>query len=94
MLVVIDASANYCIPIAVSHDRRLGSISVIGLIELRFGLPLDRLQRLPKAYRPTDHDGITSWFLRSITLKRRLSPAVSREESERVLRYWRMWSSP
>jgi len=58
-----------------------GSNSDIAPIGLRFGLPVDRRQRLPKVYRRRDHDSINYCFPSEISLQRRLPPAVLGEES-------------
>src|ERR1017187_460771 len=72
-------------PLSGNVDVGSGSNSVIAPIGLRFGLPLDRRQRLPKVYRSTDHGHVTVRFPCRKTLQRRLPPAVSGEESGRLL---------
>jgi len=50
------------------------------------GLPAIQRQRLPKVYRRGDHGDLTAHVSWGTLLERRPSPAVPREESERVLR--------
>jgi hypothetical protein len=62
----------------------------IDVVEFHAGLPLDRHQRLLKDYRQRDHGDVTAQFPLRKTLQRRLSPAISCEESRWLLRNWRV----
>jgi len=74
------------IPKAYPVNVGVGSNSDISPTGLRTGLPVDWRQCLLKFDQSTDRDCIRPWFSWRKTLQRRLSPAVPREESKRVLR--------
>ena len=54
---------------------------------------MDRRQRLPKFDRCGTAGDVTMQILGDFQPQGRLSPVVPREESERVLRRWRVWGS-
>ena len=59
----------------------------------RVGLPAIRSQRLPEVDRPAVGGAVIGWFTWQFHLQRRLSPAISGEESGWVLRDRRVWGA-
>jgi hypothetical protein len=62
-------------------------------IAVKPGLPVDPMKRLPEVDRRLGLATITTRIREKFHLQRRLSPAVPREESQRVLRHRRLRSS-
>ena len=60
---------------------------------LRPGLPLGQHLRLPEVDRQRTSDDVTPQCLWDFPPQGVLSPAISGEESERVLRDWRVWGA-